>query len=106
MVAKEPRLARYWIPFSTPVVAEMRNITVTRTMMMATWLDFGTPYRYCRPLLSCSPLSPSAVAVPKSVAMIARESTTRPSGVLWASGPNKGVNVALTRIGVPLRKAK
>ena len=33
MVATDPRLARNWTPFSTPVVAEIRNITVTRTMI-------------------------------------------------------------------------
>jgi len=46
MVATEPRLARNWIPRSTPEVAETRNSAVTMTMMTtATSLDFCRPVR-------------------------------------------------------------
>ena len=95
------------MPFSTPDVAETRNSAVTAMMMMtATVLDLGTSKRYSRPLLSCRPLSPRAVAVPNSVATIASASTSRPSGRVVALGPRIGVNVALTRIGRFLRNPK
>ena len=46
MVAKDPRLARKLMPFSTPDVAGTRNRAVTITMMItATELDFGTSSR-------------------------------------------------------------
>ena len=78
----------------------------TMMMMTATALDFGMSKRYVEPLLSWRPLSPRAVAVPKRVATIASASTSRPSGCSVALGPRTGVNVALTRIGRPLRKLK
>ena len=107
MVAKAPRSARNCTPFSTPVVAEIRNIAVTSTMITTVIsLVFGTPNRYCRPLLSCSPFRPSEVAVPNRVAMMASASMRRPIGLSCAFGPSTGVNVELTWIGVPLRKAK
>ena len=95
------------MPFSTPDVAESRKSAVTTTMMTtAIALDLGTSKTYARPLLSCRPLSPSAVAVPKRVATIASASTIRPSGWVVALGPRSGVNVALTRMGWFLRKPK
>ena len=82
-------------------------MTVTRTMITTvTWLVLGRPKRYWSPLLSCRPLSPREVAAPKSVAMIASASTTRPSGFWWAFSPSSGVNVALTSVGAPLRNEK
>jgi hypothetical protein len=95
------------MPFSTPDVAETRKRPATTTMIAtATPFDFGTSRRYSSPLLSWSPLSPRAVAVPKSVATIARASTTRPNGVSWTFGPSSGENVELTSVGSPLRKLK
>ena len=44
--------------------------------------------------------------MPTRVAMMASASTSRPSGRSCAFGPSTGVNVELTWIGVPLRKAK
>jgi hypothetical protein len=87
MVATMPRLARRLMPVSTPEVAETRNSAVTTTMITtATLLDLGTSNRCSRPLLSWSPLSPRAVAVPNSVATMARACTIGPSGFVDALG--------------------
>ena len=95
------------MPFSTPEVADSTNSPVTTRMMTTViWLFFGTSRRYCRPLLSWSPLRPRAVAVPNRVATMARASMILPMGVWLAFSPSTGVNVALTRTGSPLRNEK
>jgi hypothetical protein len=71
-----------------------------------TVFDTVTSQRKLSPLLICSAPRPSEVAVPDSVAKIARLSIVRPSGCSLARSPSSGVNVALTRFGVPLRKVK
>jgi len=106
MVASAPRLARNWIPRSTPEVADARNTAVMMTMMTTvTPLDLSSPVRYSRPLFSCNPLRPSDVAVPNRVATMARASMVRPAASR-APLHRVAVKVALTSIGVPLRKEK
>ena len=95
------------MPFSTPDTAEITNSAVM-TAMIATpiALEIGTSQRKFMPLLICSAPSPSDVAVPNSVAKIARPSISRPTGRSLAFSPSSGTNVALTRFLPPRRYVK
>ena len=107
IVAPPLRLLRNWIPRSTPETADSTNSAVMTTMMRTPIaFEIGTSQRKFIPLLICSAPSPSEVAVPNSVAKIARPSISRPTGRSLAFSPSTGVNVALTRFFPPLRKVK
>ena len=72
------------MPLPTPETAERMNSTVRTAMIVsAMTFDSPVPQRKLRPLLICCAPRPSEVAVPKSVAMIARMSIALPIGP-WA----------------------
>ena len=105
MVSPPLRLPRNCTPRSTPDTAENTNRIVMTTMIaIATLLETSSPVRKFSPLLICSAPSPSDVAVPKSVAKMARMSTTRPIGRSLARGPSSGTSVPLTRFVPVLRR--
>ena len=81
IVAPPLRLLRNWIPRSTPETAESTNSAVMTTMITTPIpFDICTSQRKFMPLLICSAPSPSDVAVPNSVAKIARPSMSLPTG--------------------------
>ena len=83
-------LLSHWIPRCTPETAETTKAAV-RTAMIATATPSAgsTPHRKSSPLLICSAPSPSEVALPNSVAKIARMSIDFPIGP-WIRSPRSG----------------
>jgi hypothetical protein len=99
-------LLSHWMPLCTPETAESTNAAV-RTAMIATAIPFEieTSQRMFMPPLIWSAPSPSDVALPNSVAKIARPSIARPIGPSTRS-PSSGRNAVLIRLRCPLRNTK
>ena len=75
------KLLSHWIPRCTPETADRTKARVSTAMIAtATPFDDSTPHRKSRPLLICSAPRPSDVALPNSVAKIARMSIDLPIG--------------------------
>jgi hypothetical protein len=95
------RLLRNCTPLPTPETAErMKNTVRTAMIASATPVDSPVPQRKFSPLLICCAPRPSEVAVPKSVAMMARMSMVRPAGP-WTALPMSGSKALEIRMGRP-----
>ena len=83
-------LLSHWMPLWTPEIADSTNAAVS-TAMIATAIPLAgsTPHRKSSPLLIWSAPRPSEVALPNSVAKIARMSIERPIGPFTRS-PSSG----------------
>ena len=99
-------LLRNCTPFSTPLTADNTKSSV-RIPMIVTSRPFetGTSQRKFKPLLIWAAPKPSEVAVPNSVAQIAKMSIALPIGPFTRS-PISGWNAVLIRFGMPLRRLK
>ena len=94
------------MPLATPVTADSTKAAVSTAMTItATPLADSTPHRKFRPLLICSAPRPSDVALPNSVAKMARMSIDLPIGP-WTRSPRIGWKAELIRLGMPRRKVK
>ena len=73
------RLDNSFTPRSRPVATDVAPAAVmTQMMITSTQPTSGTPHRMLRPALICSTPSPTETARPKTVPMIANESTSLP----------------------------
>lgn len=91
-------LDSHWMPFSTPDTADATNATVSTAMMETSRPvpTFSSQLSFSMPEPICSAPRPREAAEPKTVAMMARTSMTRPPAPLACFSPMSGVNTALT----------
>ena len=86
-------------PLATDTVARPQVITIR---MICDCTPTGMPNRWFRPLLICATPSPSDVATPSTVPMMAKISTACPIGP-WMRLPIKGYSADRSVRGSPCR---